>query len=196
DSCENTLGSITASNNSDYGIYLKSSSNNNLSNITALNNSNYGIYLSSSNNNILSNITASNNDYGILLSSSTNNTLRNTTLSDNHYNFGILGSDLNHFIQNIDTSNTVNGKPIYYYVSESDKVIPSDAGFIGIINSRNITARDLILTNNSHGILIVNSTDSAMSHEPNESPGFGLPALVASFSILAYLTRKMRRDSE
>ncbi|MDK2782240.1 MAG: hypothetical protein PWR13_1268 [Archaeoglobi archaeon] len=42
----------------------------------------------------------------------------------------------------------------------------------------------------------VETPSVTQSHEPNESPGFGLPALVASFSILAYLTRKMRRDSE
>ncbi|KAF5410234.1 MAG: hypothetical protein C5S38_10400 [Candidatus Methanophagaceae archaeon] len=47
---------------------------------------------------------------------------------------------------------------------EPHKQIPSDAGFVGIINSINITVKDLTLTNNWEGVLLVNSSDSKIEN--------------------------------
>ncbi|NQE45357.1 Cell surface glycoprotein [ANME-1 cluster archaeon GoMg2] len=55
DSNYNTLTRNNASDNSQYGIYLKSSSSNNLSGNTVTLNSDYGIYLNASNNNLIYN---------------------------------------------------------------------------------------------------------------------------------------------
>ena len=124
----------------------------------------YGIYLDRSSNNNLSGNTASDNDRGIWLYSSSNNTLTGNIMSGNSHNFGIRGYSLSHFIQNIDTSNKVDGKPIYYWVGQQDKQIPSDAGFVGIVNSINITVSDLTLANNSMGVLFAHTSNSRIEN--------------------------------
>ncbi|MCD6572467.1 MAG: right-handed parallel beta-helix repeat-containing protein, partial [Thermoplasmata archaeon] len=147
----NILTDNNASNNN-YGVLLSYSSNNNLTNNNANSNNWRGISLSHSSNNILMSNNVSNNSEGIGLWHSTNNTLINNTMSGNMYNFGVHGWNLSHYIQSIDTSNKVDGKPIYYWVNEKGRIVPSDAGYVGIINSTNITVKNLNLMNNGHGV--------------------------------------------
>ncbi|MEA1965959.1 MAG: right-handed parallel beta-helix repeat-containing protein [Euryarchaeota archaeon] len=163
-SSNNILAGNTASSNNMIGICLYYSSNNTLTKSTTSNNR-YGIYLYYSSNNLLKGSTASSNkDYGIRLSSSSNNTLANNTMSGNAYNFGVYGYSLSECTQNIDTSNTVDGKPIYYWVDQKDRQIPSDAGFVGIVNGTNITVIDLTLTNNSQGVLFAYTENSRIDN--------------------------------
>ncbi|MFQ6072087.1 MAG: nitrous oxide reductase family maturation protein NosD [Methanosarcinales archaeon] len=158
-SSNNTLKNNNISNNYN-GIYLSRSSNNTLKNNNANSNNNYGIYLSSSSSNTLSNNNASNNFLGISLDSSSNNTLKNNSMFNNKYNFGVYGNELSDFIQYIDKTNYVNGKTIYYLVSEKNLQIPRDAGYVGIVNSENITVKYLTLTNNRQGILLSYTSNS------------------------------------
>lgn len=139
----NTLSNNTANSNGDYGIYLARSSNNTLTNNTVSNNY-IGIMLyPSSTNNTLSNNTASNNPRGIYLVESGNNTLTSNIMVGNEYNFKVDGETLFHFIQDIDETNVVDGKPIYYWVDQHDEEILGDAGFVGVVNSTNITVKNL-----------------------------------------------------
>ncbi|MEM5772015.1 MAG: NosD domain-containing protein, partial [Candidatus Aenigmatarchaeota archaeon] len=174
-SSNNTLINNTANSNSLFGIYLYSSSNNILTNNTANSNSLYGIYLYfSSNNNTLTNNNAnSNRYYGIILFSSSNNILTNNTMNNNKYNFGIAGESISHYYQDIDTSNTVDGKPIYYWTNKKygpnnckDAEIneSTNAGFVALISCDNITVKNLNLIYNSKGILLVNTTNSKISN--------------------------------
>jgi len=83
----------------------------------------YGIHLYSSKNNILQSNTANSNDWdGICLQYSNNNTLKSNRMSGNRYNFGVSGHVLPDYIQSIDTSNTVNEKPIYYWVDQHSDI--------------------------------------------------------------------------
>jgi hypothetical protein len=61
-------------------------------------------------------------------------------MSDNRNNFGVYGL----FDNDIDTSNLVDGKPIYYLVSASGTVIDSssNAGTVYCINCDNVTIKD------------------------------------------------------
>ena len=146
------------------GIYLRCSSNNMLVDNTA-NSSSNGIYLYSSNNNTLTSNNASNNGIdGITLFSSSNNTLTNNTMSGNTCNFHVEGVRLSKSIHNIDWSNKVDGKPVYYWVNQKNKQVPTDAGFVGIVNSTNITVRDLTLTNNSQGVLFAYTKNSRIEN--------------------------------
>ncbi len=140
------------------GIFLLYSSNNILTNNNA---SLRGVHLQYSGNNTIENNIASN---GIFLDYSGNNTLTNNTMFSNWCNFGITGDVLAHFLQNIDQSNTADGKPIYYWIDRKDAQIPSDAGFVGVINSSNITVKDLTLTKNGPGVLFVCSNNSKIEN--------------------------------
>ena len=160
----NTLTNNNANSNHWYGIYLDYySGDNTLANNNASNNYN-GIYLDFSNNNTLTSNNVSNNDYGIFLRSSSNSTLTNNIMSENDYNFGVGWNRLSDFIQNIDTSNRVDEKPIYYWVDEQNKQVPTDAGFVGIVNSTNITVKDLTLTKNGMGVLLAYTKNSRIEN--------------------------------
>jgi len=164
-SSNNNLTDNNVSSNNNFGICLTSSSNNVLSGNTASNNA-YGIFLeSSSNNNVLSGNTASNNVHGIVLSGSSNNNLTGNTASNNLYNFGVSGSASSHFNNYVDTSNTVDGKPIYYLIN---------VGTIYLINSNNITIKDLTLTKNLFGVVFFNTTNSKIENVTASNNVYGI----------------------
>ena len=163
------------SENNCYGILLSSSSNNTLSNNTATLNDWDGIKLLGSSNNILTNNTvSSNNEHGIWLFCSSNNTLTRNTISGNMYNFGVNGLEFSYYIHNIDTSNTVDGRTIYYWVDQQDKQIPSDAGFVGVVNSTNITVRDMTLTKNYEGVLFAHTKNSRIENVSTSNNKYGI----------------------
>jgi len=160
-SYNNTITNNNCSNN-EGGLRLYKSYNNTITNNNCSNNDYGGITLSgdSSNNTIISNTANSNKGCGLVIYGF-NNTLRNNTISrSSKYNFHAEG------IQDIDTSNKINGKPIRYLVHEKDLIIDSswDVGYLGIVNSRNITVRDLVMTNNVEGILLDHSWDSKIEN--------------------------------
>jgi len=145
------------SGNYDSGIWLCYSSENTLTYNNCSNNG-YGIRLDhSSSNNILVGNTANNNGRGISLDDSGGNTLTNNLMAGNIWNFRITGDGDSHFDNEIDTTNIVDGKTVYYIKSASDmtfnSTINADAGTIYCIQCNNITIRDLTLTNNGAGVL-------------------------------------------
>jgi parallel beta-helix repeat protein len=200
--CLNAASHCNISSNnvasSSYGIYLDSSSNNNLMNNTANGNYWFGIYLdyssintltnntangnywfgigldSSSNNNLMNNTANSNNYFGIFMNSSSNNTLANNTMSENFYNFGVYGGGLSNYTHYIDTSNKVDGKPVYYWVNQSNEEIPPDAGFVGIVNSTNITVKNLTLTKNGEGMLFAYTNNSRIENVSALNNNYGI----------------------
>ncbi|MHC1583843.1 MAG: NosD domain-containing protein [Methanosarcinales archaeon] len=141
-----------------------------------------GIYLNSNNCNITNNI-VSNNNRGIYMHRSNSNTLTNNKMSENKYNFGVYGG-LYHFIHNIDTTNKIDGKLIYYWVNQQNREIPKDAGYVGIINSTNITVRDLNLKNNSQGVLFVNTTNSRIENVTASNNDDGICLYKSSHNII------------
>ena len=109
-----TVKDLTLSHNRK-GVLFVYTNNSKIENVSVSNNDD-GIYLYfSSNNNLTGNTANSNNDYGIYLQFSSNNTLNNNTMSGNTYNFCVYSCSLSGYTQNIDTSNTVDGKPVYYW---------------------------------------------------------------------------------
>jgi len=126
----------------------------------------HGVGIFFSNHNMLINNTIRDNYEGIYLYETSNNTLRNNNMTGNKYNFGVRGASLLHFIHDIDTSNTINEKLVYYLVNQRNIVVNSstfpDAGYLGLVNSTNIAVKDLNLTNNHQGVLFVYTTNSTL----------------------------------
>ena len=152
--------------NFQYGIkftwlYFDSSTpkSNTVSRNTIANNT-YGIMLMhSSEGNVFSENLIVNNTYGVSFSSLihySNHVFRHNKFDGNDYSI-VDQSDRPH---DIDTSNTVNSKPIYYWFDQQDKTVPSDAGFVALKNCRGITVQGLELDNNGHGVLLCHTTDS------------------------------------
>lgn len=122
-----------------------------------------GIYVRGVSNIINGNV-ITDNYYGIDMYDSGGNTLRNNNFTHNKYNFRVWGVPIWHFIHDIDTSNTVDGKPIYYWVNQKDKEVPAEAGYVAIINSSNIIVKDLTLTKNEQGVLFAYTRNSLIKN--------------------------------
>ncbi|MCL4552938.1 MAG: right-handed parallel beta-helix repeat-containing protein, partial [Candidatus Marsarchaeota archaeon] len=152
-------GSSIASNTARFngnGIYLGSSTGNTVASNNASNNR-YGVYFSSADDNRLVNNTANSNSVaGIYLDSSNGSTLTGNVMSGNQFNFDVEGSGGYYFDHNVDTSNLVDGKPIYYINGGSNQTIDSstNAGAVYLVSSSNITVKDLTLRKNGHGVLM------------------------------------------
>ena len=162
-SSNNTIIGSNVTENDSSGVWFRCSSNNDITENRITENGQDGIWLSSSsdNNRVLGNIIRT-NAYGIRLDDYSNNMLRNNDLRDNGCNFGVFGSLLPEFIQDIDESNTVNGKPIYYWVNRQDVTVPLDAGYVALVNCSGITVKNLNLNNNGQGLLLAYTTESSI----------------------------------
>jgi parallel beta-helix repeat protein len=146
------------------GIYLSGRSNVTIKNME-VRAFERGIQLDDSSNNTISANNVTNNEFGIVLyTSSSNNTLRYNDASNNRYNLGIFTESASGYIQDIDDSNTVNGKPVYYWVNRQDMVVPLDAGYVILVNCTRIIVKNLNLTNNMQGVALAFTTDSIIAH--------------------------------
>ena len=122
-----------------------------------------GIFAYGSSGITITNVTAMDDYNGILLVGVKNAKLRDVNMTGNHYNFGVDGGSLEHFMHDIDASNTVNGKPIYYWVNEHDRQVPFDAGYVAVVNSTDITVKDLNTEEkNLDGVLFAYTNDSSI----------------------------------
>lgn len=155
------------------GIYLSHANNNDLINNVVSDNGS-GISVFFSNNNTLTNNTinennsfAGNDAFGIRLYSSSNNTLTGNTMLNNQFNFSSECGEINKPCKNnVDTSNTVNGKLIYYIRNAENKVYDSsmNIGAFYCIDCNKITVKDLILTKNGTGIYFLNTYNSKIEN--------------------------------
>jgi parallel beta-helix repeat protein len=179
-----------------YAIYLWNASSNTISGNTLTYNG-YGVCLLEASQNAIVGNNITNNKVGIDIMSSSNNILRNNNLNNNH-NLAVYGSEPSHFVNDIDDSNTVNGKKPYYLISESDLTInPStfpDVGYLALVNCRNITVHDLELTNNGHGIILAYTTASTITqnHMTDNYNGIGLFSSSGNFIITNTITDNYR----
>jgi parallel beta-helix repeat protein len=186
-SSNNTVAGNTISSNNMYGIYVSRSSNDTLAGNIVSSNGYDGIGLWDSSNNTIIGNTASNNLYGIRLDFSGNNVLTGNTAANNQHNFGVDGWLFSHFNNYVDTSNTVDGKPIYYLMGVADAVYDAEtnAGAIYLINSNNITIEDLTLTRNHFGALFFNTTNSKIENITVANNYVGIYLLDSSNNVLA-----------
>ena len=181
-----TITNIIISDGFIYGIWLCSSSNNKIVNNT-LADVDHGIRLSSwSDHNFLINntvmhtyeaISLEDSSYNILLSNkvmdnfkglnllfATQNTLRNNVMIDNKQSFVVGAMWLEYYIHDVDPSNTINGKPIYYWVNRYNETVPSDAACVVIVNSSRITVKNLVLKNAGFGVCFAYTEDSLIEN--------------------------------
>jgi parallel beta-helix repeat protein len=172
----NTINNTKIVDNLYGAILMRGCANNTIVNNIIVNNTLFGIHLWHAGNNTIINNTVVNNRHGIdFYGNSNNNILRNNNMTDNTYNFGlILREETRNFlfatpskpgiVNDVDPSNTVNGKPIYYIVNRSNEQVPSDAGYIWLNNCTNIKVNGCNLSNNLQGILLLFSNNASITN--------------------------------
>ena len=167
------------------GIYFYSSSNNTVSGNIITNTTLFAVSLFTSSCNIVSGNNITNNLIGVDLLSSSNNTLVGNSIAYNKYNFAVWGEDLPDYINDIDTSNTVDGKPIYYWINKQDMVVPSDAGYVALINCTRTTVTNLSLTNNRLSLLLAYTTNSTITKNNVRNNEWGISFHSSSCNIVS-----------
>jgi parallel beta-helix repeat protein len=157
----NNITSNDVSNN-DYGIWLTNSSWNNITDNIVHSNRADGIQLKySNNNNLLNNNVFSNGVAGVWLEQSSENTLDGTTMINN--GIRIDGGEPEHWnTHDIDISNTVNGKPVYYWKNRTGGKIPAGAGQVILANCTNIRIDEQELTFGTIGVELGFSSNNSI----------------------------------
>lgn len=148
------------------GINIQSSSNNNRIEGNHVADGGTGIRIGDSQkNNVAGNYLANNAGVGIHLDAASNNILRDNVMSNNSGNLKVesYAGSASGWINDIDTSNTADGKPVLYWINEADKSVPSNAGYVGLVNCTGITVEGFTFANKGQGVLLAYTTNSTIT---------------------------------
>jgi parallel beta-helix repeat protein len=160
-----------------WGNMTTGSRSNNISGNTIAGNA-FGITLDMfTGNNFVYDNSITNNSYGIYIVHSSGNVLKNNHLKNNQYNLCIYvetSVPASHFVNDIDASNTIDGKPVYYWVSQHGKTVPSDAGYVALVDCTGITVQNLTLANNGQGVLLVSTSNSLITKNHMTNNDYGI----------------------
>jgi parallel beta-helix repeat protein len=162
--------------NNRVGVSFDASPNNTLYNNTITNNQHIGLAVDSDGNSILDNTIEHNQATGILLLG-VNNILKDNKLNNNTLNFDIdpkLRVDFynSKFANDVDSSNTIEGKPIIYWINKQDQTVPEDAAFVVLVNCKNIIVENLNLAKNPVAIILVSTVNSKVTNNSVEAPDY------------------------
>jgi len=149
-----------------------------------------GICLWGTSNSTIVDNNVTNNEHGILLLGSSFNVFKNNTMTSNVYNFGIDpyylvprewgrnppdSPQISPYLMNdVDTSNTVDGKPIYWWINRHDEQVPNDAGYILLVNSTSMMIKDLTLQNNVQSAFLIGVSNSSISDNAITNSQYGI----------------------
>ena len=91
---------------------------------------------------------------------------------------------LSHFTHDIDDSNTVDGKPVYYWINKKNQTFPSEAGFIGAINCTNIRVQGQNFTKGG-GVLFAFTRMSAIFDNSVSDCRYGIYFVASEVNSMA-----------
>ena len=151
--------------NGELGIAVEDADNTTISDCVVRSNSEFGIYVHNGRRTEIRNCSISENYKGLLLMCRVEGSvLKNNTFHNNTYNFGVWSCKPDDYYLDIDATNTINGKPIYYIVEEQDLVFDgstgAEIGFLGLVGCKNITVKNHTFVANYNGLILVETEDS------------------------------------
>jgi parallel beta-helix repeat protein len=161
----NTVAENAIARASPYGVILEHSNGTLISKNVITDDNSEALVLTNCNGNIVDQNRIEGNKWGVLVLNSGGNIFTGNSMNQNWLgSLGVFGLGLSDFLNMIDASNTVNGKPVYYWVNQHDREVPSDAGCVAIINSTEIRIRNLNLTGNYDGVLLAYSNHTSLDN--------------------------------
>jgi parallel beta-helix repeat protein len=121
---------------------------------------------------------------GIDIWNTTGCVFRNNRMSN--CGFSIRAYPTYQYENDLDLSNMVDGRPIYYWVNAKDKMVPSDAAYIVLVKCTNIQVEN----NSPQGICLVSTTKSTITNVKMIGRGDGITLLdSSSISIVDSILR-------
>ncbi|MCX8194305.1 MAG: right-handed parallel beta-helix repeat-containing protein [Candidatus Pacearchaeota archaeon] len=183
----NNFTNNIAHHNQQNGFYfiLSTVTNTRLENNIAYNNSvsgepSAGFVIYSVRDVTMINNSAQGNLGGIALTYAENCTLINNKMDNNQYNFVLWGNIDAQHNHNIDTSNTVEGKPIYYIKNATNAIYDStNAAVFYCIWCDNVTIKDLAITRQGFGVYFW-KTNNSRAENVNGTYTYNLIRLASS----------------
>jgi parallel beta-helix repeat protein len=154
--------------------------------------SNFGTGIVPSNNLVEGNNLSNNTGMNLLIESMQGssqddytNTFRMNNLTNTQYhNLVIWGYNLGTFMQDIDSSNTINNNRIYYLTNtvsvDVDSTNCPDAAYVALVNCTNVTAEDFDFSGNNDGLLLAGSSNCTLANMTLANNQ--LPVLFLNFS--------------
>jgi len=116
----------------------------------------------SAENRVEGNIFLDNNASIVLNKCGSSNVFRRNAMTNNVYNLVVVGYSLDNFLQDIDSSNIVNSKLVYYLANIRDSVINPlvypNPGYLALVNCVGVKVENFDVFSNGDGILIAYST--------------------------------------
>jgi parallel beta-helix repeat protein len=89
----------------------------------------------------------------------------------------------------IDTSNTVNGKPVYYWKDTAGGTVPAGAGQVILVNSTGVTISDQNVSDGSVGVVLAYSSGCIIANNTaNSNNYYGILFYSSSNNIIAHNT--------
>ncbi|MCW4033921.1 MAG: right-handed parallel beta-helix repeat-containing protein, partial [Candidatus Bathyarchaeota archaeon] len=104
---------------------------------------------------------------GIRISNSTDNILRDNHMDGDGPHFSVTYENVESaadFVNDVDASNTINGKEICYWVNQHSRNVPSDSGYVVLVNCSEIEVENVNIADNGEGILLISTTMSEIKN--------------------------------
>ncbi len=164
DSNKNDIFECLCYENAEDILLFDNSHNNKITNCSCYGNTYSGIHIQRSSGNLVANCTCEEGYGGIGLAYAPNTILQGNIINNNYKNFGIGSTEITDFYCDIDTTNKINGKPIYYWINNHNTQVPADASFIGLISCSNIIVNGFDLEGNFQGIVCAGSSNCTIQN--------------------------------
>ncbi len=145
----------------------------------------YGFRIENSDNNTISGNTLNYNDYGITISESNNNTISGNIM--NECGLWIYGPLERLVSNNIDSTNLVNGKSLYYYTNEVN-LGPNNftnAGQVILVNCTYSLVSNLNISDSSMGISLHYCNNNNISGNTVNNNDYGIYLFFSDFNIVS-----------
>jgi parallel beta-helix repeat protein len=143
------------------GIWITTDSTDNLITENNISNNRWGIKVRDAHlNRIMNNNISFSEEIGIWIEGSVLITLEGNAMIDNGIYFGQHPGNLNNHY--IDSTNTVNGKPLQYWKNQTGGKVPQGAGQVILANCTNVSVEGQELTNATCGIILSFSSNNTI----------------------------------
>jgi len=185
---QTSINNIVTNNSiidNDLGIFVWASKENTISGNTLSNNLEGMMFSWDSVNNFVSDNVIKDNECGIHFSAcSGGNIMRRNEMDGNQYTLIVDGWSVSDYVHDIDTSNMVNGKPVYYLVNQKNMQIPANAGFVGAVNCEGIIVRGQNLSNSGQGVMFAYTTGSTLEDVNISNNYYGIYLFYSSDNVI------------